>query len=265
MLWPEMVAHIPSYVLTRHDRRTYSAFKRPRLVIVSDTTGREAPVRCDLLVRHAHILAMDTQRTVYEDGAVAVRDGVIIAIGSDSEVVAVVDATRVIDAGGGMTHPGFIDLHYHVTMHSARDALSDHAPAPGGARSGHGFGLFANWINSLEPDDEHASAMHASASATASGSNAVPGSTKPVCAPSGFGPRSLTRSYGTSRAALRWRARSAGRRPRRLALSVSSEGSFGAMTIRIPWFGLMLLCTDRGGRATSSRSQPSTAREITGC
>jgi predicted amidohydrolase YtcJ len=46
--------------------------------------------------------------------AVAVRDGRIVAVGSDAEVRALVGSeTRVVDAHGGMVVPGFIDAHVH--------------------------------------------------------------------------------------------------------------------------------------------------------
>jgi predicted amidohydrolase YtcJ len=46
--------------------------------------------------------------------AVAVRDGRIVAVGSDAAVRALVGSTtRVIDAHGGMIVPGFIDAHVH--------------------------------------------------------------------------------------------------------------------------------------------------------
>jgi predicted amidohydrolase YtcJ len=46
--------------------------------------------------------------------AVAVRDGRIVAVGSEAEVRRLVGAeTRVVDAAGGMVVPGFIDSHVH--------------------------------------------------------------------------------------------------------------------------------------------------------
>jgi predicted amidohydrolase YtcJ len=46
--------------------------------------------------------------------AVAVRDGRIVAVGSDADVQALVGSeTRVVDAHGGMVVPGFIDAHVH--------------------------------------------------------------------------------------------------------------------------------------------------------
>jgi hypothetical protein len=46
--------------------------------------------------------------------AVAVRDGRIVAVGTDAAVRPLVGSgTRVVDAHGGMVVPGFIDTHVH--------------------------------------------------------------------------------------------------------------------------------------------------------
>ena len=55
--------------------------------------------------------------TLTSHTAVAVADGRIIRVGSDAAVRATTDAsTRVIDARGGLIHPGFVDAHAHAVF-----------------------------------------------------------------------------------------------------------------------------------------------------
>ena len=122
-----------------------------------------APVACDLLIRNAHIYSMDAQRTVFPNGAIAVRGNTITAVGPESEVVARHSPRRAIDAHGAVVHPGFIDSHYHVTNHLARGVIPDApghgaVPAPSipGERS---IGEYSRWFNAVEDEDEYASTM----------------------------------------------------------------------------------------------------------
>ena len=120
--------------------------------------------RCDLLVDDGRILTMDAARTVHERGAIAVRAGTIVAVGDRDELRQRYDAERTIDASGAIVHPGFVDAHYHATIHATRDMLPDSGPPAGGnARSGASFGLFARWFEAIEGEDEHASALLACA------------------------------------------------------------------------------------------------------
>jgi predicted amidohydrolase YtcJ len=68
----------------------------------------------DLLVEHARIWTVDPSRPEAE--AVAVLDGRIVAVGSDTEVQAWQGPrTRVVDAGGRRLLPGFNDAHVHFS------------------------------------------------------------------------------------------------------------------------------------------------------
>ena len=70
----------------------------------------------DLIVTHGIVVTMNPERTVYQDGAVAVRGDSIVAVGSRAEIEAKYQATQVIDAHGGLVLPGFINGHTHVPM-----------------------------------------------------------------------------------------------------------------------------------------------------
>jgi predicted amidohydrolase YtcJ len=66
----------------------------------------------DLIVHRAKIVTVDDKFSVAE--AIAVRDGKIVAVGTDSDAMKLKGpATTVIDAGGKMVLPGLMDSHAH--------------------------------------------------------------------------------------------------------------------------------------------------------
>ncbi len=70
----------------------------------------EAPA--DLAIVNARVWTGDSARPWAE--AIAVRADTILAVGGDAAVRRLAGrATRVVDAGGGMVTPGFIDSHVH--------------------------------------------------------------------------------------------------------------------------------------------------------
>lgn len=88
-------------------------------------------VQAALVLRNANIYTVDPARPWAE--AVAVRDGRIVRVGKEADVLrAVTERTRVVDAGGRLVLPGFIDSHNHITFGSDPDVaqLSD-ARTPG--------------------------------------------------------------------------------------------------------------------------------------
>ena len=113
---------------------------------------------CDLLIRRGHVLTMDAARTVFSPGAVAIAGRSIAAVGPDDSIRSQFNASQTIDADGSIVHPGFVDAHYHVTMHTTRGAIAD---KPGGtagdARAS--FGGFVEWFNAQDDADEFASAQ----------------------------------------------------------------------------------------------------------
>ncbi|MFD2140406.1 amidohydrolase [Ancylobacter oerskovii] len=67
----------------------------------------------DLIIENARILTMDPAQPSAE--AIALKDGVVLAVGSRAEVAeAAGTASRRIDAGGASVLPGFIDSHIHL-------------------------------------------------------------------------------------------------------------------------------------------------------
>ncbi|WP_408590707.1 8-oxoguanine deaminase [Novosphingobium sp.] len=61
------------------------------------------------------LVTMDNADREYVDGALAFRDGVLLAVGSRAELAALRDvADTVIDAGGGVVTPGLVNTHHHL-------------------------------------------------------------------------------------------------------------------------------------------------------
>ncbi|MFF0292604.1 amidohydrolase [Kitasatospora sp. NPDC004614] len=76
--------------------------------------GTPAPEQpADLVVRNAKVFTNDPRRP--QATAVAIRDGVIRAVGEDADIVPLVGpGTRVVDALGRRVVPGLNDAHLHV-------------------------------------------------------------------------------------------------------------------------------------------------------
>ena len=74
---------------------------------------RRAGPPADLVLHGGKVVTLDPARPEAE--AIAVRDGAIVAVGSDGDVLALAgDATRRIDLGGRMVLPGLTDAHGHI-------------------------------------------------------------------------------------------------------------------------------------------------------
>ncbi len=68
----------------------------------------------DILIRNGTVIAIDPQRRIIADGAVAVEGDRIVAVGPTEEVARNHPAREVIDARGMAIMPGFVDSHAHA-------------------------------------------------------------------------------------------------------------------------------------------------------
>jgi predicted amidohydrolase YtcJ len=76
----------------------------------------------DLLIRNAEVYTVDPARPRAE--AIAVKGGLIAAVGDDAEAVAAAPPhAQEVDAAGRMVLPGFIDAHNHVRLGSDTEAV----------------------------------------------------------------------------------------------------------------------------------------------
>jgi predicted amidohydrolase YtcJ len=83
------------------------------LLLFTPLAARAQSETADLIFVHGQVLTVDAHDTVAQ--AIAVRRGVIVRVGSDSEIQALAapDA-RVIDLKGRTATPGLIDTHAHI-------------------------------------------------------------------------------------------------------------------------------------------------------
>jgi cytosine/adenosine deaminase-related metal-dependent hydrolase len=85
-----------------------------------------AAAPADLMLTHAYVVTMNASKTIYEDGAVVIRNGHIVAVGP-AAIARGYTATRTIDAGGDIVMPGMINTHTHASMTVFR-GLGDDVP-----------------------------------------------------------------------------------------------------------------------------------------
>ncbi|MBN9031947.1 MAG: amidohydrolase family protein [Rhizobiales bacterium] len=68
----------------------------------------------DILIRNGTVIAIDAERRIIADGAVAIEGDRIVAVGPSEEVARDHPAGEVIDARGMAIMPGFVDAHAHA-------------------------------------------------------------------------------------------------------------------------------------------------------
>ncbi|WP_249123500.1 MULTISPECIES: amidohydrolase [unclassified Bradyrhizobium] len=83
----------------------------------------------DLVLRNARIITCDDARP--RARSLAIRKGVIAAVGDDDTVLAAAPGARVIDLDGACVIPGFNDTHAHME----REGLKRQRPSLAGVRS----------------------------------------------------------------------------------------------------------------------------------
>lgn len=99
-----------------------------QLAILGGSLSALSGETADIIYRNGPILTMDDARPRAE--AVAVKDGKILAAGTEDEVLKSKGAgTRLIDLDGKTMLPGFVDAHGHV-MGGGLQALSANLLAP---------------------------------------------------------------------------------------------------------------------------------------
>jgi cytosine/adenosine deaminase-related metal-dependent hydrolase len=82
-------------------------------------------VEVDLLLVNATLLVGRHAPEPVVGGAVAVHDGRIVAVDGTSALLARFGSDTVLDARGGLVHPGFVDAHVHLHQHLGRSVIPD--------------------------------------------------------------------------------------------------------------------------------------------
>src|SRR5436305_662521 len=82
------------------------------LCLCSGALGQSASQPADAILIHGRVYTVDAKHPWAE--AVAIRNGKILAIGSEDEIAKYRDrSTKILDAKGRLVLPGFTDCHVH--------------------------------------------------------------------------------------------------------------------------------------------------------
>ena len=73
------------------------------------------PERVDTIIRGRQVVTMNATRDIIRDGAVAVRDGRIVAVDKASVIETGYEADRVIGGDRFVVTPGLVNSHIHIT------------------------------------------------------------------------------------------------------------------------------------------------------
>lgn len=106
------------------------------------------PSTCDLLIRNAFVITVDSERRLFSPGAIAVSGHTVAAVGPEGTLIDAFEAGRTIDAEGGVVHPGFIDAHNHVVGAGCRGVFANDADDPASGVN------FAAWKADVDGGDE---------------------------------------------------------------------------------------------------------------
>jgi 5-methylthioadenosine/S-adenosylhomocysteine deaminase len=93
-------------------------------VVLASSLVSAQPQPSDLLITGT-VVTMDSSRTIYNDGAVAISGDTIVAVGPRSDIESRYAAKQIVDARGQLILPGFINGHTHVPMTLLRGLHDD--------------------------------------------------------------------------------------------------------------------------------------------
>jgi 5-methylthioadenosine/S-adenosylhomocysteine deaminase len=78
-----------------------------------------------VLLKNALVLTMDDQFHLYEPGAVAIKDNLIVAVGAEVEILKQYSSNETVDCKGKILMPGLVNAHTHVPMTLLRGLADD--------------------------------------------------------------------------------------------------------------------------------------------
>ncbi|MBX3099041.1 MAG: amidohydrolase family protein [Salinibacterium sp.] len=115
-----------------------------------------SPRDVDLIIRHAHLITVDDNETIIQDGALAISAGAIVGVGADPDIIKNFVARQQIDAMGAPVHPGLVESHLHCSYQLFRGALPDQLREEDAFREFEG-----HFYRNVDDDDEYSSAVMA--------------------------------------------------------------------------------------------------------
>ena len=86
----------------------------------------ESPAsQIDLIMLGDYVVSMDSESSVYENGAVAIDDGVILAVGPAKKITDEYSAAETLAGDGRVVMPGLVNGHSHAAMTILRGVADD--------------------------------------------------------------------------------------------------------------------------------------------
>jgi 5-methylthioadenosine/S-adenosylhomocysteine deaminase len=79
----------------------------------------------DILLRGGTVVTMNGKYDVYEDGAIAIRDDSIVAVGPTEKITRAYRAAEEVDCADTVVMPGFVNAHTHIPMTLMRGLNDD--------------------------------------------------------------------------------------------------------------------------------------------
>ena len=92
---------------------------------VSHVATEATADQIDLIIMGDYVVSMDASTSVYENGAVAVDDGLILAVGPVDEIIAEYSAAETLTGENRIVMPGLVNGHSHAAMTLLRGVADD--------------------------------------------------------------------------------------------------------------------------------------------
>jgi 5-methylthioadenosine/S-adenosylhomocysteine deaminase len=73
-------------------------------------------IEVDIIILADSVLTMDADQSLFREGAVAVKDGKVVAVGPAADILARYSAGRTIGGKGKVAFPGLVNAHTHAPM-----------------------------------------------------------------------------------------------------------------------------------------------------
>jgi len=113
---------------TRGEETTHCRLIGPVAVLSIGLLFAASPAKkeaADLVVVDARVVTMDEKLSLFDPGAVAVKDGKILAVGSSAEISRRYAARVTYAAHGNILMPGLVNTHTHAAMTLLRGIADD--------------------------------------------------------------------------------------------------------------------------------------------
>jgi len=89
--------------------------------------GTPSRQQVDLIIKGDHVISVDAAGSVYQDAAVVVDQGLIVAIGPAGEILSAYQSDKILEGDNRIVMPGLVNGHSHAAMTLLRGIAEDMA------------------------------------------------------------------------------------------------------------------------------------------